>query len=88
MQPIRHALGGLLLEQGHVEESETVFREDLKFHPNNPWALIGLIKCLEVKGAKCCSKEISELREKLRKQREGKWADFDVRVACECCRKE
>ena len=29
MQPTRHALGALLLEQGHAEEAETVFREDL-----------------------------------------------------------
>ncbi len=87
MQPIRHALGGLLLEQGHVDESESVFRDDLKLHPNNPWALVGLIKCLELKGIKCCSKEIVDLRETLRIQREGKWADFDVGVACECCQR-
>jgi len=47
MQPIRHALGGLLLEQGRHEESESVFREDLKRHPKNPWALRGLIDCLK-----------------------------------------
>ena len=37
MQPIRHALGGLLLEQGRIEEAEDVFRKDLVFHPKNPW---------------------------------------------------
>eukprot|EP00566_Odontella_aurita_P006096 CAMPEP_0113549640 /NCGR_PEP_ID=MMETSP0015_2-20120614/13546_1 /TAXON_ID=2838 /ORGANISM="Odontella" /LENGTH=582 /DNA_ID=CAMNT_0000450373 /DNA_START=494 /DNA_END=2242 /DNA_ORIENTATION=- /assembly_acc=CAM_ASM_000160 len=47
MQPIRHALGGLLLEKCHIEEAEQVFREDLKFHPRNPWGLVGLIHCLE-----------------------------------------
>jgi tetratricopeptide (TPR) repeat protein len=47
MQPIRHALGGLLLEQGHVDEATAVFRDDLKIHPNNPWALVGLIRCLK-----------------------------------------
>ena len=31
MQPIRHALGGLLLEQGHLNEAEDVFRQDLNF---------------------------------------------------------
>ena len=29
MQPARHALGALLLEQGHTDEAEAVFREDL-----------------------------------------------------------
>lgn len=48
MQPIRHALGGLLLEKGNLAEAESVFRKDLKFHPRNPWALIGLIRCLKL----------------------------------------
>jgi tetratricopeptide (TPR) repeat protein len=94
MQPIRHALGGLLLEQGEVEESEAVFRIDLKLHPRNPWALVGLIRCLEWKqSGRCCSSnlsrydtvEITQLRDQLRVQRQMEWADFDVVVACECC---
>lgn len=55
MQPVRHALGGLLLEQGRVEEAERAFKEDLGFaagfprrraHLNNVWALHGLHECL------------------------------------------
>lgn len=55
MQPVRHALGGLLLEQGRVAEAERVFKEDLGFaagfprrraHLNNVWALHGLHECL------------------------------------------
>lgn len=46
MQPARHALGALLLEQGELEEAEAVYREDLKRHPKNPWALHGLADCL------------------------------------------
>ncbi|KAL7535453.1 hypothetical protein ACHAXR_006493 [Thalassiosira sp. AJA248-18] len=61
MQPIRHPLGGLLCEQGHYEEAEQVFREDLKFHPGNPWGLVGLIGCLNgrlsVGQGGCCSKK-------------------------------
>jgi len=49
MQPIRHALGGLLLKKGYLQESEEVFRKDLEFYPNNPWSLTGLISCLEKK---------------------------------------
>lgn len=96
MQPIRHALGGLLLEQGRVSEAEEVFRRDLKFHPRNPWGLRGLIQCFESQGNTdfmeqvetiSLTTEISILREQLIKQRETEWADFDVTVACECCRK-
>lgn len=55
MQPVRHALGGLLLEQGRVDEAERAFKEDLGFaagyprrraHLNNVWALHGLHECL------------------------------------------
>lgn len=54
MQPVRHALGGLLLEQGRVEEAETLFKQDLGFaqgYPrrkaklNNVWGLHGLFEC-------------------------------------------
>ena len=47
MQPVRHALGGLLLKHGLVDEAEDTFRADLKRHPKNPWGLIGLISCLK-----------------------------------------
>ena len=50
MQPARHALGALLLEQGHNKESEAVYREDLRRHPNNPWALHGLTESLRKQG--------------------------------------
>ncbi|MFW6075532.1 MAG: tetratricopeptide repeat protein, partial [Chloroflexota bacterium] len=56
MQPTRHAYGALLLEQGHVEEAEAVYRADLGFddtlgrafqHPENVWALHGYHECLQ-----------------------------------------
>jgi tetratricopeptide (TPR) repeat protein len=59
MQPIRHALGALLLEQGRVAEAESVYREDLglggslpraQIHPDNLWALRGLLDCLQLRG--------------------------------------
>ena len=55
MQPVRHALGALLLEQGRVAEAEAVYREDLGFderivrarrHPDNVWSLHGFHECL------------------------------------------
>lgn len=90
MQPIRHALGGLLLEQGHLQEAEQVFRLDLEFHPKNPWALVGLIRCLK-KASGCCShhssEEVAKLEEQLEDQQKGEWTDFEVVVACECCKR-
>ncbi len=56
MQPVRHALGALLLEQGRVEEALAAYREDLGLapgvpravqHPDNVWALHGLVECLQ-----------------------------------------
>ena len=55
MQPARHALGALLLEQNHIEEATEVYRADLGFndtlvstsqHQNNPWSLHGYVECL------------------------------------------
>ena len=59
MQPARHALGALLLEQGRVEEAEAVYRADLGLddtlprpcrHPGNVWSLHGYHECLTLLG--------------------------------------
>ena len=52
MQPVRHILGALLLEQGHVEEAEEVYRADIKLWKDNMWGLLGLKLCLEARGDK------------------------------------
>ena len=57
MQPARHALGALLLEQSEFAEAELTYREDLRRHPNNPWALHGLAECLEKQDKREESKE-------------------------------
>jgi tetratricopeptide (TPR) repeat protein len=71
MQPTRHALGALLFEQGHLEEAEAVFREDLGLggqlsratvHPDNIWSLKGLYDCLEARGE---NDEIVQVRQRL-----------------------
>eukprot|EP00041_Stephanoeca_diplocostata_P020338 m.453249 g.453249 ORF g.453249 m.453249 type:complete len:333 (+) comp21549_c0_seq3:1973-2971(+) len=46
MQPVRHALGALLLEQGRICEAEEVYTQDLKKYPKNLWSLHGLAECL------------------------------------------
>jgi tetratricopeptide (TPR) repeat protein len=59
MHPPRHALAALLLDQGHAQEAEQVYRDDLGLsgavqrcaqHPNNVWALHGLVECLKLRG--------------------------------------
>ena len=71
MQPTRHALGALLLEQGHVDEAEAVYREDLGLggqlsratvHPDNVWSLKGLHDCLKKRGE---SVEIIQIKQRL-----------------------
>jgi tetratricopeptide (TPR) repeat protein len=59
MHPPRHALAALLLDQGQVREAEQVYRDDLGLsgtvqrcaqHPDNVWALHGLVECLTRRG--------------------------------------
>ena len=40
--PTRHVLGAELLAAGRPAEAEVVYREDLKRHPDNGWAYLGL----------------------------------------------
>lgn len=57
MQPPRHALGALLLEQGHVAEAAQIYSADLGLddtlqrssqHPNNIWSLHGYAECCQL----------------------------------------
>jgi tetratricopeptide (TPR) repeat protein len=91
MQPTRHALGALLLEQGRVEEAEAVYRADLGLdqtlsrccqHPENVWALHGLHECLVRLGK---TTEASMIRQRL----EPTVARADVPIESSCfCRLE
>merc|ERR1711865_127189 len=49
MQPVRHILGALKLEQGLVDEAEEIYRADIKLWKDNMWGLLGLKNCLEKK---------------------------------------
>ncbi|MBF9035430.1 hypothetical protein HKCCE2091_14380 [Rhodobacterales bacterium HKCCE2091] len=90
MQPVRHALGALLLEQGRVDEAEAAFREDLglggaviraQVHPDNVWALRGLHDCLAARG------ETAERRMVAQKLAVAEArADRPIRAACGCAR--
>ena len=88
MHPPRHALAALLAEQGHHEEAEGVYRGDLGLsdeiqrcaqHPNNVWALHGLVECLERRG------DTSELPGVRRKLTDAlAIADIPITSSCMC----
>ncbi len=44
--PVRHVLGAALLKAGRAADAETVYRDDLRSHPENGWALYGLAQSL------------------------------------------
>ena len=88
MQPPRHALGALLMEQGHVDEAAAVYRADLGLddtlvrpsqHVDNVWALHGYVECLEAQGNEA---EAAVYREKLKVAQ--KVADVEVASSCFC----
>ena len=91
MQPTRHALGALLLEQGRLDEAETVYRADLGLdatlsracqHPRNLWSLHGLHECLTRRG------ETAEVvHVKLLLDQAVARADVPVHASCFCRQK-
>ena len=88
MQPARHALGALLLEQGHVAQAKQVYLDDLGLsdalvstsqHMDNLWSLHGLVECLEREGDLEQAKYIRR-RLNLAKAR----ADVPINASCAC----
>jgi tetratricopeptide (TPR) repeat protein len=79
-QPVRHALGALLLEQGRVDEAEKVYRRDLEIHPGNGWSLHGLAEALRRGGQEDEAKKIEA-------QLAKSWSRADVKLKASCfCR--
>jgi len=88
MQPTRHALGALLLEQGRVEEAEAAYRADLGLdrtlsracqHPDNVWSLHGYHECLRRLG-KTAEADIVKPRLDLALAR----AEVPIKASCYC----
>ncbi|MEV4732371.1 hypothetical protein [Saccharopolyspora sp. NPDC049426] len=86
LQPVRHAYGALLMEQGQFEEAASVYRADLyldrtlarrRTHPNNVWSLHGLHECLTELGR---TDEI----ERIALARDIATATADVPIAASC----
>lgn len=77
MQPVRHALGALLMAEGRAVEAEAVYRADLAEHPNNAWSLLGLRQSLQTqKKAKAAEAVAMEV--------DAAWARADVEPAASC----
>jgi tetratricopeptide (TPR) repeat protein len=88
MQPARHALGALLLEQGHIEKAKQIYLDDLGLsdtlvstsqHRDNLWSLHGLVECLEREGDLVQAKQM-RARLNLAKAR----ADVPIEASCAC----
>jgi tetratricopeptide (TPR) repeat protein len=50
IQPVRHALGATLMQEGRHADAEKVYREDLAKLPENGWSLYGLGRSLRLQG--------------------------------------
>jgi tetratricopeptide (TPR) repeat protein len=88
MQPTRHALGALLLEQNRLEEAEAVYRSDLGLdgklsracqHPDNLWSLHGLHECLTRRGEKV---EVPLIKQRL--DFAAARAEMPIKASCFC----
>jgi tetratricopeptide (TPR) repeat protein len=77
MQPVRHALGALMMGVGQAAEAEQVYREDLKAYPGNGWAMLGLEKELE-------AQDKDDQAAKYRDERARVWARADVQPTSSC----
>jgi tetratricopeptide (TPR) repeat protein len=88
MHPPRHALAALLMEQGKFDEAEEIYRDDLGLsgriqrcaqHPDNVWALHGLVECMQRRGEKVA---LPMLQTKLAAALE--LADIPITSSCMC----
>ncbi len=79
MQPVRHSLGALLLEDGRVEEAQAVYRADLDRHAHNVWSLHGLAECLRKSGRDEEAEAIEARYAEMSAQ-----ADVKIRGSCFC----
>jgi hypothetical protein len=88
MQPVRHALGALLLGQDRVEEALQVYRADLgldrtisraSHHPESVWSLHGYVECLRRLG-----RHADAAAAQARLDFVAARADADIQTSCFC----
>ena len=66
LQPVRHALGFVLLRANKPKAAEQVYRENLAEHPANGFALLGLSQSLAGQGK---TAEASHVQQQLKMAR-------------------
>ncbi|MGH6879911.1 MAG: tetratricopeptide repeat protein [Hypericibacter sp.] len=88
MQPARHALAALLMEQGRLDQAEAIYRADLGLdgtlrracqHPDNVWSLHGLHECLARRGE---TVEAAHIKRRL--DIAVARADVPIKASCYC----
>jgi tetratricopeptide (TPR) repeat protein len=80
MEPARHPLGALLVEQGRYEEAAAVYERDLARYPDNGWALHGLAESLRGLGR---TDEAARTQARF----DAAWAGADTAISGSCfCR--
>lgn len=79
IQPIRHALGATLMQEGRSADAEVVYREDLARLPENGWSLFGLARALRMQGK---NEEAAAVEARFDTVWEG--ADTALRSSCFC----
>ena len=80
IQPVRHALGAVLLDAKRPAEAEAAYREDLVRFPENGWSLRGLGRALRAQGKDA---EAADIEARFKKA----WARADTPIGASClCR--
>jgi len=77
IQPIRHALGATLMQEGRFAEAEKAYREDLATWPNNGWSLYGLTRALRLQKKDAEADEVEARFQEV-------WAQADVPLKSSC----
>ena len=77
MQPVRHALGALLMGVDRAAEAERVYRDDLARNAGNGWGMLGLAKALHAQGR---TADATEVEARLAET----WARADVTPTSSC----
>lgn len=77
LQPVRHALGALLMAAGRYAEAEQVYCEDLERNPENGWSLLGLEKARRMQGD-------TDGLDDLVRRRNKAWTRSDVAPTSSC----
>jgi tetratricopeptide (TPR) repeat protein len=71
--PVRQSLGAVLLQAGHPQAAESVYREELRRNPGNGWSLKGLVDALE-------AQQRTADAAKARQQLQQAWQHADVQL--------